>query len=502
MASDTAAPADSSSAGRRSNLWLALILLAGAAFRFREARLTPLWFDEIFTLWMTRLPAGTMLERLSHDIHPPLMSLLLWAWRRLGGEHVLWLKTLPILIGLVTVVVLYFAVRDWFGERAGLVAAALLSLHGTHVYFSQELRSYSLLILAVLLMTWSAWRWMQSGSRRDGAFYVASAALALYTHYLGGVVLALIGLWGAFVLRDQRRRLVDWMLWNGGVALAFVPQFPTFLYQLGLSGDHWMMRPKLEDLENLIRKVAFSALYIVPVVGLVALLPLVRPRARNAAALVWWVLVAPVAVAFFLTWGGVANLFVERYMYFVIPLFCALLAQGLLGTQYRRLAMAASVMMILFAGRQAVLKKPYAEAVVLDRAVRGFEHALRPGDVVFCADSHSLFVLENRHPAADARVLMTSPELPYYEGAAFIGDSMRATPAELESAARAGRRWWGVRTRHGGVSSTRAAALMDSLALGGSQQEQMVTVWAGRPGMMEPATRGLTPSRTSQAGAR
>lgn len=493
MTSDFAAPASSSSVGRRSNLWLALILVLGAALRLREARLTPLWFDEIFTLWMTRSPFGTMLERLSDDIHPPLMSALLWMWRGVGGEHVLWLKTLPILIGLLTVLALYFAVRDWFGGRSALMAAALLALHGMHVYFSQELRSYSLLILSVLLVTWTAWRWVRWGRTRDGVFYVASAALALYTHYLAGLVLMLLALWGAFVLRDQPRRLMHWVLWNAGAALAFLPQAPTFLHQLGLSSDHWMKKPTLEDLENLSRKVAFGARYMVPIVALIVLLPLIRPRVRVAAALVWWMMLAPVVVAFVLTYKGLANLFVERYMYFVVPLFCALAAEGLLGTHYRRLAIAASVVIVLFAGRQAIIKKPYAEAVALDGAVRSFEQNLRPGDIVFCADSHSLFVVENRHPAVNTRLLMTWPRLPYYEGASFIGDSMRATPEALESAASEGRRWWGLRTRHGGISSARGAALMDSLARGGREQQDMVTVWAGQPGMMEAPGQRIAP---------
>src|SRR6185436_8312949 len=80
MVIQSGAPAPTSSVGRHSYLWLGLILVVGAALRFREAWLTPLWFDEIFTLWMTRSPFGVMLQRLASDIHPPLMSSLRW-WR-------------------------------------------------------------------------------------------------------------------------------------------------------------------------------------------------------------------------------------------------------------------------------------------------------------------------------------------------------------------------------------------------------------------------------------
>jgi hypothetical protein len=294
----------------------------------------------------------------------------------------------------------------------------------------------------------------------------------------------------ALVLREQPKRLLQWFGWHLVVTVAFLPQMPVFLHQLTLSSDHWMKKPTVEDLENLSRKVAFGAYYAVPLVALIAVLPLFRREHRRTAAMVWWVMVAPAAVAFALTYRGYANLFVERYMYFIVPLFCALIAEGLVGTHFRRLGTIAAVLMIAFAARQVLIKRPYTEAVSLDGIVRGFERSIRPGDVVFCADSHSLFVVENRNPTADAKLLMTWPRLPYYEGAAFIPDSMRTSLEDLGRTAREGRRWWGVRTRHGGMSSAAGAAAMDSLARGGKREKEMVTLWAGQPGMMSDSPGG------------
>lgn len=472
-----------SRAGRFALPALGVILAIGLVARLREAQRTPLWFDEIFTLWMTRASFGAMLERLASDIHPPLMSVLLWAWRGAGGEGVLWLKALPIAIGLATLVALHAAARDWFGERAGLLAALLLALQPTHVYFSQELRSYALLILAALLATWTAWRWVRRGGRGNGIAFVASAALALYTHYLAALLLAFLGGWGLVTLWPDRRRMRSWALWNAAVALAFLPQFPTFLHQLGLAADHWMKPPGFQDLDNLSRKMAFSASYMVPVLAVIAAVPLLRQRSRREAILLWLMIAAPVATAYALTRADVAKLFVERYMHFTLPFLCALLAAGIVGARHPALAVVLAIALTGFAARQTVMRRPYAEAVALDAAVRSFERHRLPGDVVFCADSHSLFVMEHRHPAADVRLVVTWERVPYYEGATFIPDSMRTTPAAVAAAARGGRRWWGLRTRHGGISSAAGAALMDSLARGGRDHLDMVTIWAGQPAM-------------------
>lgn len=73
---------------------VALVLVAAAALRVRLAADTPLWFDEIYTLWVARLAPADLLRTVAGDIHPPLHYLLVWAWRAVGGEGDLWIKSL------------------------------------------------------------------------------------------------------------------------------------------------------------------------------------------------------------------------------------------------------------------------------------------------------------------------------------------------------------------------------------------------------------------------
>src|SRR6266487_4315321 len=234
----TSAPPSLSDAPRGREPWLALlaILLVGALLRVREASLTPLWFDEIFTLRIARLPFPAMWRALGADIHPPLHTTLLWLWRA-GGENPLWLKSLPIAIGLATIAALYAAVREMFGSPAALLAAALLSLHRMHVYFSQEIRSYALLTLTLLLAVWMAWRWLERGRRADGAWFVLAAAAALYTHYMAGLVLALLALWGLWSVRRDAARVRGWIGLHLAIAALFAPIAPMFITQLRISHE-------------------------------------------------------------------------------------------------------------------------------------------------------------------------------------------------------------------------------------------------------------------------
>uniref|UniRef100_A0A832MM14 Glycosyltransferase RgtA/B/C/D-like domain-containing protein n=1 Tax=Eiseniibacteriota bacterium TaxID=2212470 RepID=A0A832MM14_UNCEI len=501
-APETAVPAARGPAGRAPRRGGAApraallgVLAVAALLRLREAAATPLWFDEIFSLRAARLPFTDMLALLAGDVHPPLPTVLLWLWRRAVGDSAALLKLLPVAIGAATVAVTYAMAADLFGRRAGLLAAALLAVHRTHVYFSQELRSYALLALAVTLAAWGAWRWTRR-MRGGGALWVAGAALALHTHYLGGLVAAFAAAWAAWAVRGEPRRWRAWALLQLATAALFAPQLPVFAEHLARLAEHWMRAPGVEHLWSLARQASFGAAYAVPPLAALAALPLARRATRPAAAHLAWMMLAPVLLAWGLSTLG-ARLFIERTMYFVLPWWCALLGAGLAGLRPPALAAIAAAATLAFGARALALKPPHPEAVALRRAAEAIAARGAPGDLVVCADTHSLFTVEE-HLGARVRavLLMQWERLPYYEGAAFVRAEQRVTADSLAAWAAAGRRWWGLRTPHGGVPGDSAARLMDRLARGGRLPVAHVTLWAGRADM------AVAPEEPSPHGAR
>ena len=482
LASPGRARAASASAASPSPLEatvLAAIIAVAALLRVREALRTPTWFDEIVTIWLARLSPRELLGALAEDVHPPLHFLMVCAWRALGGEGDLWLKSLSILIGLATIAVTWALARDLFGRGAAWIAAALLALHPDHVYFSQEVRNYVLLHFTVVLSIWRAWRWMESGRRRDAVLYALAATAALYTHYLAGLVLAFLGLWGLAAIGGDRRRTLEWVGIHLAVAVAFAPQLPIFVRQMALDREHWIRSATADQLLGLVRKLAFRAVYLIPPLFALALAPLLRARKRRSSALLWIVPFAPVLLAWALTRMG-AHLFIERYMFFTLPAFSALVAAGLSGLPagwVRRGAVAAT---LLFALRSTVISPPHEEAAALGQAATWLGSRLGPGDPVFCVDTHSFLFMRHHLSAGRARLLLMEPGLPYYEGARLIPDSLRATPAELYAARATGQRWWGVRTVHGGASTERTGRLLSAFAAGAGPAFGEVTLWTGR----------------------
>jgi 4-amino-4-deoxy-L-arabinose transferase-like glycosyltransferase len=116
-------------------LLLAITLLA-ASLRLNRLGDWSLWGDEEFTL------------RFADDgFRVPFSStLIFWTVRALGVSE--WSgRLVPALIGIATVPVLYLPVRRIFGKSVALVSSLLLAVSTWHLYWSQNVRFYSTLLL-------------------------------------------------------------------------------------------------------------------------------------------------------------------------------------------------------------------------------------------------------------------------------------------------------------------------------------------------------------------
>lgn len=469
---------------------LAAILLAATALRVWEAGRAPMWFDEIYTTWAARGGFAHVLATLAGDVHPPLHTLLVAAWVAIGGESTPWLRSLSLLFGIATIFVVFLLGRAMFGRTAGFVAAAMLALHPVHVYFSQEARVYALFWLELLAAWWLGWRWLADGRARHGAGYVVAAVLALYTHYLSGLLIAFAAAGGlvlAWTGPGGRRRALAWIGLHLAVAALFLPQVPVFLAQNArLSADHWSGPANARDLRDWLRHASGGGWYLVPSFAALVALAFARPASRRPAAFLLWLGFGPVLLAFWLSTRG-AHLFTERYMYYAIPLLLVAAAAGLANAAAALRERPAPVRLapwLLLAAllalevRGTLRRAPIEESTALAQAAALLRADARPGDVVFCADSHALAFLEHYLPRpATIRLLWLEERFPYYEGALIIPDSLRVGREAFDATRAPGSRWWGVRVRHGGRNGPETAALFDSAAAGRSRRFGAVTLW-------------------------
>lgn len=222
--------------GRRADIatseLLAVGLLALAALALRVAGMgQSLFGDELFTYAdLAGRGVGGVVRHVAQggvEDNPPLFYVLAELSSRLGPPEV-WLRLPSVVLGTLTVPVLWLAGRLVAGPRAGPAAAALWVLSPFVLFYGSEGRAYATLAFFVTLSTLALLLALRDGRRRWWALYALAACAAMYSHYTAVFVLAVQAGWALVAHREARRPL---LLATGAAALAYLPWIPSLLDQ-------------------------------------------------------------------------------------------------------------------------------------------------------------------------------------------------------------------------------------------------------------------------------
>ena len=167
-----------------ASLALPVLLLLGLVLRLIHLG-TGLWYDEIQTLvQFARLPIDRLLTEYPSTNHHPLYSLLASVSIGLLGESGAALRLPAALMGTASLWAFYRLAIMVTSRREALLGTLLLTLSYHHLWFSQNARGYSGLLLFTLLGTAAFLRLLQDPRAGWGAaaWYGGCMALAAYIH--------------------------------------------------------------------------------------------------------------------------------------------------------------------------------------------------------------------------------------------------------------------------------------------------------------------------------
>ena len=121
---------------------------ARRAFRFATLDVQSFWLDELVTASLLDRGFGEMLDGVREtEATPYLYYVLAWPWAQAFGLGEVGLRSLSALAGTLAVPVSYGGGRRARSRRVGAVVAALVAVHPFLVWYAQEARAYSLLVL-------------------------------------------------------------------------------------------------------------------------------------------------------------------------------------------------------------------------------------------------------------------------------------------------------------------------------------------------------------------
>ena len=242
---------------------LLAILLLAAGLRLYAVETANLWHDEFWTLELScgrdtaheHLPTNVLLPSLpgltsmtdappwwqlpgslSQVTHPPLFFWLLRFWRDLLGSNDMAARLLPCIASIGGVALLYRVVLRVNGPGAAVWAAALMALSGQQIFYAQEVRSYSLIVLLGVAALAALIEIEQRGA--SPARLIAFGALVLsllLTHYF--TIGLLLGLAVYAAIRLPRRAALRLGLTLAIAAVVFALAWgPFMLRQRGAMG--------------------------------------------------------------------------------------------------------------------------------------------------------------------------------------------------------------------------------------------------------------------------
>ncbi len=240
-----------------------LIVLAGFALRLYRLGADSLWYDETVSTALAGSPLPALIRHTAGDIHPPGYYVLLRGWLTVAGYPTgragptgngleFMAGFFSLFWGIILITLVYALARRLTGSRpAALLAAMFTAWSPYNVWYSQEVRMYTLGAGLGVLALYTLWRAVNGplpdphplpplprggvgeGRSRTGSpgrwwiVYALAAAAGMYTLYYFAFLLIPLSLWALVVLLRGRQRIWPWLLVHAGAIMLYVPWVPV-----------------------------------------------------------------------------------------------------------------------------------------------------------------------------------------------------------------------------------------------------------------------------------
>ncbi len=175
-------------ANPRGALWLWAVVAVGAALRLMALGRKSFWLDETASVWTAQLPDHLFWSFLWRaEGNMALYYALLHLWLHFGMSEVI-VRLLSVLIGVVSIPMMYALGKLLFGESTARLATLFFALNTCAIAVSQEARGYSLLVLGVLVSTYLFVRLGERPSFAITCAYAIVTSVTFYCHYFALLV--------------------------------------------------------------------------------------------------------------------------------------------------------------------------------------------------------------------------------------------------------------------------------------------------------------------------
>lgn len=203
-------------------------------FEYPQVKNLPENYRNILKMIYNIGPITQICFMVASDMHPPFYYILSYYWTRIFGESLYAIRALPIIIGLITILIVYLAIRPIFGEEVAFISSMFLSISPMFIHFNQLARNFSLMTLLVVLSFILLHQLYRSFKVKFAVLYGVTLFLAIWTHYYAIFFIITQGLIILLVEVRGEKHFLRWVLIFTGVTVCYIPWLPVLYIQMFL----------------------------------------------------------------------------------------------------------------------------------------------------------------------------------------------------------------------------------------------------------------------------
>ena len=195
-----------------------------------------LWYDELLGSYNEAAQPNifaVISYTMKNDIHFPLYQIFLHYWGNIFSFSDYSLRLFSVFCGSLNVIVAYFIGNDLKSRQTGLICAAVFAINSFLIYYSQEVRMYSFLVLLASCYLLFAVRTKNDYKNKVNYILFVLFAFALIMSYTISFIFVIAQFVILFIYlinehKEDKRSILKHAIWSFFFLILFC--LPIFIY--------------------------------------------------------------------------------------------------------------------------------------------------------------------------------------------------------------------------------------------------------------------------------
>lgn len=393
-----------------SFILLSVFTAVGLALRIFHIDFQSLWVDELLVILKAEQKSlWEIVEASKVDVHPPLYDYLIHFWIYFG-KTVWILRFFSLIFGVASIPLIYWIGKKFYGEKVGLTAAFILTIWPFSIWYSQEIRPYTLIFFFGLLAIGFFLKGLETNSLKYWSSFIIVIILCLYTHHSTLYLILVFNIFMAISWLNKKYLDIAYR-WIGVqfiIILLYLPGLYILVSQLlwqknsGTPGLVFLKQPGLSTIPYLFYNLTFYAdalplgglrgFMLIPVV--IILFSGLKPSKESFKGIRTFIanektlflilsLFLPVIICFVL--GSLVKkefMYESRFFMIFMPAYLIILARGFLQIKHKskKVILIAFFLLSIFAANYRIYTVPINPPI--KEVVKYIKARYLPGDIV------------------------------------------------------------------------------------------------------------------------